>query len=329
MPRLPRNQIRSRLVHIFNRGTAKRPVFLGAEQMRFFMFLLRKQVEERRWRLHAFSLMGTHFHLHAEGEIEAISAAMQWVTARYTQEFNRRHDRDGALFRGRFASKEICSDVHRWHVQRYIDMNPVAAGIVSDPCAYEYGSARLLATAAPQRIVDPTWTHTLMDACREPGDSWRETYVRAFGLDRYPAGQDAWAERFLQRKRPCGLSAHVFVHQAPGAVRAWLLERTRLADGRAESCPVSAEAVLEFFAPPKPAWLDPGHAASLLPALLRDLSGLTRAEIGRCTGLPPGKISHLLAVHRSAMLGDEAYQEVAARTTLCAGAKFARAFPGF
>lgn len=77
----------------------------------------------------SFCLMGNHFHFLVISRTAQLSRALQFVSQVYTQRFNARHGRDGALFRGRFHSVLVDSDVYFERVGRYIELNPVAAGI--------------------------------------------------------------------------------------------------------------------------------------------------------------------------------------------------------
>jgi hypothetical protein len=67
---------------------------------------------------------------------------MRRVENAFVRWFNRRFGRDGSLFRGRFTSRVIENDFYRWNVRRYIDLNPVHAGLVSEAKDYPHGSAR-------------------------------------------------------------------------------------------------------------------------------------------------------------------------------------------
>jgi putative transposase len=78
---------------------------------------------------------------------------MKYLGERYVPEFNRRHDRTGTLWEGRFRSSAIDSERYLFECQRYIELNPIRAGMVSHPADYEWSSYRVNAEGAISFLV--------------------------------------------------------------------------------------------------------------------------------------------------------------------------------
>jgi putative transposase len=91
--------------------------------------------------LHAYVLMSTHFHLLPTPQsARAIPEFMQELDGRYTQYYNRRYSRVGTLWNGRYRSILIQDEAYLLTCLRYIEQNPVRAGMVSSPAEYGWSS---------------------------------------------------------------------------------------------------------------------------------------------------------------------------------------------
>ena len=125
-----------------NRGMGKRLLFAGRRDFR--QWLARLGCSSRRGEIdpEAFVLMGTHFHMMARTQEGTISYALMRIQNGYARWFNRRNQRDGTPSRGRFRSKPVSGTTYFKTLVRYIDHNPVRAGVCSHPGHYQWGSAR-------------------------------------------------------------------------------------------------------------------------------------------------------------------------------------------
>jgi putative transposase len=145
--------------HVTCRGNEKREIFRDAEDRRDLLRVLDHVVGICRWRIHAYVLMGNHYHLLLETPEPNLSCGMRQLNGIYTLHFNRRHGRVGHLFQGRFKSILVEKDAHLLELIRYVVLNPVRAGLVEGPAGWEWSNYK--ATAAltrPPRWLDVEWT---------------------------------------------------------------------------------------------------------------------------------------------------------------------------
>jgi len=118
------------LYHITSRGDARGNIFLDDTDRKMFMAFLENEVKQQRWICYAWCLMDNHYHLLIETPEANLSRGMQRLNGRYTQRFNRRHERVGHLFQGRYKAILVEKEAHLLELCRYIVLNPVRAGVV-------------------------------------------------------------------------------------------------------------------------------------------------------------------------------------------------------
>ena len=135
--------------HLMNRGAAKRPVFESDGDRLRFLALLEKANTRHDFQIHAYCLMGNHYHLMGYTPRANIAAVMHLVDGSYTQYFNKSRERDGPLFRGRYHAVTVANPGHWMQLSRYIHRNPVEAGWVTRAEAYRWSSYRAYLGLAP------------------------------------------------------------------------------------------------------------------------------------------------------------------------------------
>ncbi len=142
MSRPLRIQFPAAVYHVMNRGAARQPTFADDGDYQAFLDTLAEA--HRQWGIEvfAYSLMGNHYHLCLRTPRGNLSRVMRHVDGLYTQRFNRRHGRDGTLFRGRYKGILVDADEYLAAVVRYIHLNAVEAGIVAMPEGYRWASHR-------------------------------------------------------------------------------------------------------------------------------------------------------------------------------------------
>jgi len=143
MARLPRLDMPGIPQHLVQRGNNKQAIFFHEDDYGVYLEYLREALDNNGCKLHAFVLMTNHVHLLATGVTAgAISGLMQSVGRRYVRYINASYKRTGTLFEGRFKSSLIGSERYLLTCMRYIELNPVRAGMVDAPAHYRWSSVR-------------------------------------------------------------------------------------------------------------------------------------------------------------------------------------------
>jgi len=155
MPRIARIVGAGYPHHLVQRGNNRENVFLDRTDYEKYLFFLAKYSEEKGAGILAYCLMPNHVHLlvtpwHAE----TLAKMMQGVTLCYTQHFNRKNGRTGRLWECRYHSTIIDRDSYLWTVAKYIENNPVRAGISEKPEDYPYSSARAHILGRNDRLLN-------------------------------------------------------------------------------------------------------------------------------------------------------------------------------
>ncbi len=126
--------------HITARGNEKRPIFRIERDFLRFVDRFERMYGRYGVVIHAYVLMTNHYHLLLETPRGNLSPALHDLNTAYTNYFNRRHDRVGHLFQGRYRSIVVEKDSYLLELSRYIHLNPVRAGMVKKPEAYRWSS---------------------------------------------------------------------------------------------------------------------------------------------------------------------------------------------
>ena len=142
MPRYPRSFVAGYAHHIVQRGHDRKPIFAVAGDYRFYLENLAEQKALLDIRIFAYCLMTNHVHLVAQPERQGsdLSRLMRVLAARHTRYSNRLERRTGTLWEGRFKSSLVDTEQYLLACCRYIDLNPVRAGMVTVPEAYPWSS---------------------------------------------------------------------------------------------------------------------------------------------------------------------------------------------
>lgn len=142
--------------HVIQRGVNRTACFCDELDYRFYLATLEKMAIEHDCRIHAYVLMTNHVHLLATGDFPGgLSRMMQGLGRRYVRQFNDRHHRTGTLWEGRFKSCLVDTERYVLTCYRYIEMNPVRAGIVSHPLDYIWSSIHTNAGDRNEEMLDP------------------------------------------------------------------------------------------------------------------------------------------------------------------------------
>jgi REP element-mobilizing transposase RayT len=302
--------------HVMNRGLARRPVFENRADIRFFLSRLAHAVRRGELEVHAYSVLATHFHLLVRSPRGGLSRAMMWIEHEYVRWFNRRRRRDGPLFRGRFRSKVVRSEVYWRTLVRYIDRNAVQAGVAVVASKYPFGSAfHFVRDRGPiwldREVVESDVVEALGVGSYRPAD-----YELVFG-----AGDSASEAWLVERRIECADDADDplddLVDAAPPEVRAWMRRKTCLADREKLGQPVvdPDSLMLELGArrAVDPGWsLRQGRRSRpgwqvVSAGLLRWAAGLSFVEIAGRAGISEATALRYAREHARRLQVDDVY----------------------
>jgi len=186
--------------HVTARGNDRLPIFLDDEDRWSFLRLLAEARERFGCDFHAYCLMTNHVHLVIEDHEGNLSKALRHIKGVHAQRFNRRHDRVGHLFEGRFWNSLLGDDAYVTTAVEYVHRNPVDAGIVASAADYTWSSY----PAYLDKAVPPTCL-TLGTILQMHGG--RETLKRR---TEGPMIACALLDEFRQERRPPVLGSEEF-----------------------------------------------------------------------------------------------------------------------
>jgi putative transposase len=154
MPRRARLALANVPLHIIQRGNNRQACFFADEDYRFYLDWLTEYAGKTGCQVHAYVLMTNHVHLlMSAGRGEAVGALMKALGQRYVQYVNRTYRRSGTLWEGRFRSCPTQEETYLLVCQRYIELNPVRAGMVEHPAQYRWSSYRANAQGETNALV--------------------------------------------------------------------------------------------------------------------------------------------------------------------------------
>jgi putative transposase len=156
MPRQPRFYFPGVVLHAVQRGNNRAACFARPADYRFYLESLRDAARENGVAIHAYVLMTNHVHLLVSpGLPEALPRVMQTLGRRYVGRFNFLYHRTGTLWEGRYKAALVDDDAYLLTCMRYIELNPVRAGMAALPERYRWSSHRANALGMPDPLVSP------------------------------------------------------------------------------------------------------------------------------------------------------------------------------
>jgi putative transposase len=156
MARLPRLTLPGFAHHVIQRGNNRQLIFTRTADYQTLLDLLFENAAKFNVAIHAYVLMGNHFHLLATPQTaEGLPQLMQAVGRRYVRYFNDLHQRSGTLWEGRYKSTVIQTERYLLACMAYIDLNPVRAGLVAQPQDYPWSSYGHFTGQRIDRLITP------------------------------------------------------------------------------------------------------------------------------------------------------------------------------
>jgi len=140
MARSTRIDFENTYYHVLSRGNEKRPIFIDNQDYHIFKEQTKEMVNRFSIEVHAYVLMTNHYHLLIKTRQQNLSRSMQWLGQTYASQFNRRHQRCGHLFQGRFKSFVVENEHYLNSLCLYIHRNPIRAKMVAHLSDYQWSS---------------------------------------------------------------------------------------------------------------------------------------------------------------------------------------------
>lgn len=178
MPRRPRLMLPGVPVHIIQRGNNRQACFVADEDYGAYLNWLEEYAGKCGCHMHAYALMSNHVHLLLTSDsIDGAGQMMKVLGQRYVQYFNRTYQRSGTLWEGRFRSCLTQEDGYLLSCMRYIELNPVRAGMVAHPGEFRWSSYRANAQKEATPLISP---HPLYLSLGKDADARSTAYRELF-----------------------------------------------------------------------------------------------------------------------------------------------------
>jgi putative transposase len=178
MPRPPRYDLVDIPQHVVQRGNNRIRTFFDAQDRLRYLAWLGRAAAECHCEIHAYVLMTNHVHLLVTPRVSmAIADMMQSVGRRYVRYLNDRRQRSGTLWEGRYKACLVKTESYLFCCYRYIELNPVRAGIVKEAGRYRWSSFGRNALGQADALVTE---HAAYDGLAPDAEGRRREYRRLF-----------------------------------------------------------------------------------------------------------------------------------------------------
>ncbi|GAB2921947.1 transposase [Rheinheimera gaetbuli] len=199
--------------HITQRGNRREPVFFSDDDRRYYLKWLAHYSKQFDLNILAYCLMSNHIHLVAVPKtVDSMHLVMRPLNMRYAQRINYHFGWHGHLWQGRFYSSPL-DDTHMWQAIRYVERNPVRAGIVSHAWDYAWSSAAFNCGDRSDAVIcsDPQWV-ARREAFNSNWQNWlalpepeqQLTLMRSSFLKGLPCGDESFVAQ-LEKQHGCVL----------------------------------------------------------------------------------------------------------------------------
>jgi putative transposase len=212
MGRQPRPVASGLFYHALNRGNNRGPVFFAPDDYHTFLKALAQTQQRYPFHLFGYCLMTNHFHLLLQPEDGvSISRVLQSLTVAHTWHYHKGHGSVGHVWQGRFRSPVVQDDEHALTVLRYLEANPLRAGMVADLADYPWSSYAAHALGQADALLSPLPCWERLGATEAARQRWWRGLVHTpltedelAGLRRSvtsgrPYGEASWAKAMGQR----------------------------------------------------------------------------------------------------------------------------------
>ena len=148
------------ICHISTRCNNKENLFIEDRAFAQYINILKKCKEKHGFLLYNYVVMNNHTHLLIKlANTENISAIMHFINRWYARWYNERYKRKGHFWEDRFYGELVKDDTQLLAVMRYIDLNPVRAGLCNNPTEWRYSGARAYLNGEDDKLIDKSETY--------------------------------------------------------------------------------------------------------------------------------------------------------------------------
>ena len=213
MARLPRIVVPGCPHHVINRGNRRQIVFFSDTDKKYFYELLKRETAKAKISIWTYCFMDNHVHLIAVPEtVTALARGIGETQRKYTLTVNIRNDWKGHLWQSRFSSYPL-DEENLFRATRYIERNPVKAGIVHNAEDYYWSSARAHVFGVKDEILSdfdltsviPDWASYLKEETSESDIALFRYHAksgRPLGNDRFLDELERRTGRSLRKRKP-------------------------------------------------------------------------------------------------------------------------------
>jgi len=281
--------------HLTSRGERREPIYADDHDRAAQLAIVALALERFDAQMLAYCLMGNHYHFVLHTRAANLSRLMGQVNGVYTQHVNRRHGLVGHLFQGRFKAILVDRDAYLLQVYRYVELNPVRAGMVAAPGDWAWSSYRAhvgLADAPPWLDVQGLHSNLLGRPARSAADR-RRAAARYAELVAQGAGEALWAEH-LRQQIYLGDAQFVERMQAQASPATALSRLPREVPRPQRAAPMTLQDCLREHEP---------RGEALRVAYKR--CGITMTQMAAELGLSVSRISRLIAAAERSLAPEE------------------------
>lgn len=206
MPRRPRRELEGEIFHVLNRSVGRARIFRADADYAAFEEALAQAQEKWPIRLLSYCVMPNHWHLVLWPRGGELSAVLHWLTMTHAQRWHAYYGTTGTgpLYQGRFKAFPVANDAHLWTVCRYVERNPVRAGLVPRAEGWRWSSVRR--HHSPDREAPPAlapWPievpRNWIDRVNRAEMAGELAQLRSAVRENAPFGGAAWRDAIAQR----------------------------------------------------------------------------------------------------------------------------------
>ncbi len=268
--------------HASARGNERRRIYWNEYDYEKFKEYLKEAQEKYNYRLHCYVLMTNHYHLLIETPEGNLSQVMHYINGSYTTYINKKRNRSGHLFQGRYKAIVIEHDRYLLELSRYMHLNPVRAKMVTHPAGYRQSSYKSYVSRSGEEIV---CRDLILEMAGNKGKggvkNYREFVEAGMGSDVKDPLNNVYGGMILGSTK--------FIKETLGRLKDGVLRREGISHKRELKSSVGADEVIDvvtsYFGMSREELLVGWNGRrNITVYLMKRSTGMTNREVGRALG---------------------------------------------